>query len=384
MNFEYSDEQNMFRKMAREFCQRYVIPIAREIDREDRFPKELLKELASLGLLGIMAPQEYGGLGADRICYCVVVEELAQGSIAASTLVTTQNSFAEIPILEWGNEEQKRKYIPRMVKGELFGCLAITEPNHGSDPAGMETSAVRDGNSWVINGSKMYITHGDVADVVTTSAQTAKGKRHEGIITFLIERGMPGFRSRPLHGKLGWHGTAMAELIYENLRIPEKNVLGKVGDGFKVLMSALDDNRVGNAAHSIGFSLAAINACISYAQQRQQFGKLIGSFQLIQSMIADMIVETEAARLLTYKAAALMDKGKRGIPETSYCKLYATEVAERVTYNAIQIHGAAGYLDEYPVERLYRDARAITILEGTSQIHRLIIGRHALGISAFV
>ncbi len=384
MDFEYTEEQNLFRKMAREFCQRHVIPIAKEIDREDRFPKELVKELVPLGLLGIISPREYGGLGADRICYCVVLEELAQGSAAVCTLVVIQNSFAEVPILEWGNEEQKKKYLPRMIKGEIIGCLGVTEPNHGSDPASMETAAVREGNSWIINGSKMFISQGDIADVVTTGAQTQKGSRHAGIIAFIVERGMPGFRSRPLHGKLGLRGTALAELIFENLRIPDENVLGKVGDGFKVLMSAMDDCRVAVAATSVGLSQAAIEACINYAQQRQQFGKVIGSFQLIQAMIADMIVETEAARLLTYKAAALMDKGRRGLPETSYCKLYASEVAQKVAYNAIQIHGASGYFDDYPLERIYRDARAQTIVEGTSQIHRLIIGRHALGISAFV
>ena len=384
MDFEYTEEQNLFRKMAREFCERYVIPIAREIDREDRFPKELVKELVPLGLLGIISPQEYGGLGVDRICYCVVLEELAKGSAAVCTFVVIQNSFAEVPILEWGNEEQKKKYIPRLIKGELIGCLGVTEPNQGSDAAGMETAATRDGNSWLINGSKMFISQGDIADVVTTGAQTQKGSRHVGIIAFIVERGMHGFRSRPLHGKLGLHGTALGELIFENLRIPDDNVLGKVGDGFKVLMCAMDDCRIAVAATSVGLSQVAIEACINYAQQRQQFGKVIGSFQLIQAMIADMIVETEAARLLTYKAAALMDKGKRGLPETSYCKLYASEVAQKVAYNAIQIHGASGYFDDYPLERIFRDARAQTIVEGTSQIHRLIIGRNALGISAFV
>ncbi len=320
----------------------------------------------------------------DRICYCVVLEELAKGSATVQTLVVIQNSFAEVPVLEWSSEEQKKKYLPRMIKGELIGCLDVTEPNIGSDAAGMETMATRDGNSWLINGSKMFISQGDVADVAITGAQTQRGSRHVGIVAFVVERRMPGFRSRKLEGKLGLHGTAIAELIFENLKIPDENVLGKVGDGFKVLMSAMDDCRVAVAATSVGLSQTAIDACISYAQQRQQFGKVIGSFQLIQAMIADMIVETKAARLLTYKAAALMDKGKRGMPETSYCKLYASEVAQKVAYNAIQIHGAAGYFDDYPLERVFRDARAQTIVEGTSQIHRLIIGRQALGISAFV
>lgn len=383
MDFEYTEEQNLSRKMVRDFCQRHVIPIAKDLDRQDRFPKELIKEMVPLGLLGITAPQEYGGSGVDRICYCVILEELAKGSAAVCTLVIIQNSFAEVPVLEWGNAEQKKKYLPGMIKGELIGCFGVTEPNQGSDAAGMETAATRDGNSWIINGSKMFISQGDIADVIITGAQTQKGSRHAGIIAFIVERGMPGFRSRKLEGKLGLHGTALGELIYENLRIPDENVLGKVGEGFKVLMSAMDDCRVAVAAISVGLSQAAIEACVNYAQQRQQFGKVIGSFQLIQAMIADMIVETEAARLLTYKAAALMDKGKRGMPETSYCKLYASEVAQRVAYNAIQIHGASGYFDDYPLERIYRDARAQTIVEGTSQIHKLIIGRHALGISAF-
>ena len=383
MDFEYTDEQNLFRKMARDFCQRHVVPVVKELDHKDHFPQELVKELASLGLLGITAPQKYGGLGADRICYCVVIEEFSRVGGPVGTIIVAQNSFTEVPILEWGNEAQKQKYLPGLIKGDILGCVAVTEPNHGSDPASIETNAVQKDSYWLINGSKTFITQGNVADIAITAAQTDKAKRHQGIVAFIAERGRPGFRSRELHGKLGMRGTAIAELIFENLQIPDENVLGKVGDGFKVLMTALDDTRLMVAASCVGMCQGCIEACINYAQQRQQFGKVIGSFQLIQAMIADMIVETEAARLLTYKAAALMDKGKRGLPETSYCKLYASEVAQKVAYNAIQIHGASGYFDDYPLERFYRDVRALTIADGTSQIHRLIIGRNALGISAF-
>ena len=383
MDFEYTDEQEMFRKLAHDFVERVVIPDAREVDRQDRFPVEWLKGMAPLGFLGITAPEKHGGLNVDRITYCVIIEELARGSMAAATIVGVQNSFAETPMLEWGTEAQKDKYIPPLVKGDLIGCLASTEPNHGSDPASMETRAVRDGAGFMVNGAKMFITNGVYAHICTTAAQTDKSLGHKGIVAFVVEKGQPGFTAKNLGGKLGLKGTGLSELLFEDCRIPAENVLGKVGDGLKVLMSGMDDARLVIGAMCVGVAQGCIEASIKYAQERKQFGKPIGNFQFIQGMIADMLVETEAARMLTYRAASLMDQGQRGRVETSYCKLFGSEMVQRVAYNALQIHGGYGYIDDYPLERYMRDARAMSIIEGTSQVHRLIIGRHATGINAF-
>lgn len=383
MDFEYTDEQRMFRKLAHDFVERVVLPNAREIDRQDRFPVEWLKEMASLGFLGLTVPEKYGGLGVDRICYCVVIEEMARGPAPAWAIVGQQNSFANMPVLEWGTEAQRTKYIPRMVKGEMVGAVGSTEPNHGSDAAGMETMAERNSKGWTINGTKMFITSGTYADVVTSAAQTDRSLGHKGIVAFMVEKDHPGFTSKKIAGKMGMKGMGLSELLFQDCHILEQNMLGGVGDGLKVLMSAMDDARLVIGAACSGLCQACIDASVNYAQERFQFGKPIGNFQLVQAMIADMIVETEAARLLTYRAAKLMDQGQRGRVETSHCKLYASEVAQRVTYNAVQVHGGYGYIDEFPIERFFRDARAMTIFEGTSEIHRLIIGKHATGISSF-
>ncbi|MBI2858854.1 MAG: acyl-CoA dehydrogenase family protein [Chloroflexi bacterium] len=383
MDFEYSEEQAMVRRMAGEFVRQQIAPSAREVDREDRFPWEWVKAMAGLGFMGITAPSAYGGMGADRITYCIILEELAKGSAAAAVIAGIQNSFCETPILEWGNKAQKDKYLLGMVKGEVIGCLASTEPDHGSDPASMETTAQRQGTGYVINGSKTFITNGIYAHVCTTAAQTDKSLRHKGIVAFLVEKGHPGFTARNIEGKLGLKGTGLSELVFQDCRIAEDNVLGKSGEGFKILMSGMDDARLVISASAVGISQGCIEASISYAKQRKQFGKQIGSFQLVQGMIADMIVETEAARLLTYRAARLMDGGQRGRVETSHAKLYSSEMVQRVAYNAMQVHGGYGYIDEYPLERCFRDARSLSIIEGTSQVHRLIIGRQATGINAF-
>lgn len=383
MDFELNDEQKMARNMAREFVDAHIIPEARDVDREDRFPWEWIRKMAPLGFMGITVPAKYGGLNGDRITYCVVVEELARGSSAASTIVAVQNSFCETPILEWGTDAQKEKYLPRMVTAEIIGCLGSTEPNHGSDPASMETTAVPDSTGLVVNGTKMFITNGVYAHMCTTAAQTNRALRHKGIVAFIVDKGLPGYSATAVPGKLGMKGTGLSELIFEDCRVPAENILGKVGDGFKVLMSGMDDARVAIAASCVGIASACIEACVKYAMGRKQFGKQIGGFQMVQGMLADMAVETEAARFLAYRAAMLMDQGKRGRIETSYCKLYASEMVQRVTYNAMQVHGGYGYIDEFPVERYFRDARALSIIEGTSQVHRLVIGRQMTGINAF-
>lgn len=383
MDFEYTEQQSMFRQMTRDFATKRVAPLAQEIGRTDRFPAELVKDMAELGLFGVFAPKEYGGTEADHISYCIVLEELSKVSIIVADIVGLQNSLGGVPILEYGNDEQKQKYLPRLINGETLAAIAVTEPNHGSDGA-VETSAVLSDGHWVINGSKMFITGGDVADLILTIAQSDKTKGHRGTVAFLVEREMSGFSSRALHGKLGKQGSAIAELNYDNVQIPTKNVLGKVGEGLKVGLAGMDDSRIQVASTCVGLSQGCIDASIEYAKQRVQFGKIIGSFQLVQAMIADMIVDVEAARLLIYRAASLMDKGQRGLAETSYAKLFASEVAQRVSWKAIQVHGGYGYTDDMPVERYFRDARVLTIIEGTSDIQRLHIGRKALGINALI
>lgn len=383
MDFEFTDEQRMLRNLAREFSERHIKPVITQVEREKRFFHEALTEAAPLGLLGMTAPQDFGGLDAGRVAYCCVIEELAKVAAVAAVVVGVQNSFSETPILEWGSPAQKQRYIPRLVKGEIVGCLGVTEPNHGSDPASMETTAVREGNGWRVNGSKMFTTGAVVADICSTAAQTDRSLKHKGILAFVVEKGMPGFTAKEVPGTLGLHGFPTSQVFFQDCYVPDENVLGKVGDGFKVFMSGLDDARLLVCATAVGIAMGCIDACVAYSQQRQQFGKLIGNFQLVQSKIADMIVEMEAARLLAYRAATLMDKGLRGRVETNYCKLFGSEMAQRVTYNAIQIHGGYGYIDEYPLERHFRDARVLTIVEGTSDIHRLAIGRHHTGINAF-
>lgn len=383
MNFDYNEQQKMFQQMARDFATQRVAPLAKEIDKQDRFPTELIKEIADVGLFGILAPEEWGGSGGDRISYCVAIEELSKVSLGVAEIVVMQNSLGQVPILEWGTEEHKKKFLPKLINGEIIAAVAVTEPNHGSDGA-VEASAVLKDGTWILNGNKTFSSQGNIADMILTVCQTDKAKRHHGTVAFLLEKGMPGFSHLPIHGKLGYRGTEVAELTYDNLQMPAANMLGKVGEGLKVVMSGLDDARIAVSAYSLGLSQACIDAAVDYAKQRVQFGKIIGSFQLVQAAIADMIVETEAARLLTYKAASMMDTGQRGIVDTNYAKLFASETAQRVSYKAIQLHGAYGYTDDMPVERYFRDARALTIIEGTSDIHRLHIGRHALGISAFV
>ena len=384
MDFDLTEEQTMFRNMAREFGERYIIPVASDDDRNGRFPIDIIKGMAPLGLLGGPVPQEYGGLGIDNVCYGIICEEIARASAAVFTsALTVQVSLVQLPILQYGSEEQKQKWLTRTTKGELLGCFALTEPNVGSDPASIETSAVLDGDHWVLNGSKMWISNGGVADLALVFAQTDKAKRHRGIAAFIVERGTPGFSSRDFD-KMGLHSSNTAELSFQDCRVPAANVLGNVGEGFRIAMYALDSGRFSTAAACVGVAQACIDASIKFAQERQQFGKPIASFQLVQEMIADMTVETEAARLLVYRVGHLKDKGRPIVREASIAKYYAAEVAIRAAQNAIKVHGGYGYSDDYPVGRYLRDAVGMNLYEGTSQIQKLIVGREALGVAAFV
>jgi len=384
MNFDYTDEQVMFRNMAREFAEREIMPVAAEDDQNKHFRHEIIQKMGSLGLLGAPVPQEYGGLGTDYVTYTLICEEISRASASVFTTLTVHVSVFQIPILRWGSDAIKRKYLPRTAKGEIIGCFGLTEPNVGSDAAALETTARPDGSSWVLDGNKMWITNGGVAGLAIVAAQADKSKRHRGITAFLVEQGTPGFSSKDIHGKLGLHSSNTAELILQNCRVPEENILGQVGDGFKIAVTTLDSGRISIAAGCVGLSQACVDAASKYAQERIQFGKPIAGFQLVQEMLVDMIVETEAARHLVHRAAFLKDKEENYTREASIAKYFAAEVAQKAATKAIKVHGGYGYSNEYPVERYYRDVMAMVLYEGTAEIQKLVIGREALGISAFV
>ncbi|MBM4453084.1 MAG: acyl-CoA dehydrogenase [Chloroflexi bacterium] len=384
MKLDYTDEQVMFRNMAREFAEREILPVASEDDQNRHFRHEIVQKMGALGLMGAPVPQEYGGLGTDYLTYALICEEIARASASVFTTLTVQVSVFQVPILKWGNEQLKKKYLPRTAKAELIGCFGLTEPNIGSDAAGLETTATRQGNMWVLDGAKMWITNGGVAGLAIIAAQTDKSKRHRGITAFLVEQGTPGFSSRDIQGKLGLHASNTAELILQGCKVPEENILGQVGDGFKIAMTALDSGRISIGAGCVGLAQACVDAAAKYAQERIQFGKPIVSFQLVQEMLVDMIVETEAARLLVHRAAFLKDKGEHFTREASIAKYFAAEAAQRAAVKAVKIHGGYGYSNEYPVERYYRDVMAMVLYEGTAEIQKLVIGRESLGVSAFV
>ncbi|MFH1088118.1 MAG: acyl-CoA dehydrogenase family protein [Chloroflexota bacterium] len=383
MDFELSEQQVMIRTMVRDFADKELMPVARDNDRSERFPVELVKRMGEMGFLGLILPAQYGGGGADYVSYCVMLEELGRADLGMAATASSHLSLGGRSIAHWGNEAQKQKYLPRLASGEMLACLGTTEPNVGSDVASIETSAAPKGDGWVLNGNKMWITNGGVAGVAVIIAQTDRSLGSKGLTAFLVDRGTPGFSSKDINHKLGIRSSNTAELALEDCHVPGENMLGPPGKGMSVALSAFDGARLGVAARSVGVARACIEACVSYAQTRKQFGKPIGSFQLIQELIADMAVETDAARFLVYRAAAMKDKGDPATIETSMAKYYASEVAVKAANNAIQVHGSYGYADEFSVERYWRDVRVSCILEGTSQVHKLIIGRALTGFNAF-
>ena len=383
MDFELSEEQIMIRNTVRDFAEKEIAPVARDNNRNEYFPADLVKKMGDMGFFGLNLPAEYGGGGADYISYCIMMEELGYADMGMAVTVSSHTSLVCKNILKWGTEEQKRRYLTKLTSGEMLGCFGATEPNVGSDVSSVETTAALQGDEWVLNGNKMWITNGGVAEVALVIAQTDKAEGGKGLAAFLVERGTPGFSSKDTHNKLGMRSSNTAELIFEDCRVPRENVLGPVGKGLSIALSGFDNGRLGVAARTVGAAQACIDASVSYAQNRKQFGKLIGSFQLIQELLADMKVETDAARLLTYRAAAMKDKGDPATVETSMAKYYSSEIALKAASNAIQIHGSYGYSDEFPVERYFRDVRVSSILEGTSQVHKLIIGRAMTGLNAF-
>jgi butyryl-CoA dehydrogenase len=384
MDLDFTDEQRAVREMARKFADEFIVPVARDNDINERFPGDIIEKMGELGLLGGPVPLEYGGAGLDYISQALITEEIGKACSSVRTTISVQISLVELSLASWGTEEQKRRYLPAMCSGKLIGCFGLTEPNAGSDPSSLETSAVADGDHWVLNGHKIWISNGGVAGLAIVFAQTNKSKGNRGIGAFLVDRGIPGFSTRDMHGKLGLRASNTGELILEDCRIPKDQLLGKVGEGFKVAMSALDHGRYSVAAGCVGICQGCTDASVRYAKERKQFGRAIGGFQLVQDLIARMIVDTEAARLLVFRAGHLKNQGRRCTREISMAKYFASEAAVRCALDAIQVHGSYGYSNEYPVERYLRDAKVATIYEGTSQIQKLLIASHDLGIRAFV
>ncbi len=379
MSFQLTDEQAMIQTMARDFAKNVLMKRAQEIDRTREFPKENLEHMAELGFLGMLIPEEYGGVGLDTVTYSLALQEIAYGCAATAVVMAVHNSNVSEPIYKFGSEKIKKKYLPKLTSGEIIGSFALTEPNAGSDPASQTTTAVRDGNYYIINGTKRFITTGLNSGLTIVTAVTDKTKRHRGISAFLVEKGTPGFSVGRIEDKMGLRASDTVELIFEDVKVPAENLLGKEGEGFIIAMTALDGGRIGIASQSIGVARACFDAAVQYAHEREQFGRPIAEFQGIRWMIADMATEIEAARLLTFNAASKKDRGEKCTKEASMAKLFASEMVNRVAYKALQIHGGYGYIKEFPIERLYRDARVFTIYEGTSEIQRLIISNHILG-----
>jgi alkylation response protein AidB-like acyl-CoA dehydrogenase len=382
MDFELSKEHEMVRDSARRFVEKEVEPNVREWDRTEEMDREIVEKLASIGFLGAPLPEEYGGMGLDNLAYCLVVEELGRADSSVRGIVSVNVGLVGKTLLKWGTEEQKQEWLPRLCSGEALGCYGLTEPGSGSDAASLKTSAKRDGDEWVLNGSKMFITNGTWAGVALIFARTGEeGPR--GITCFIVPTDSQGFSSRNVKGKLGLRSQDTGELFLEDVRVPDSNRLGDEGRGFKVAMSALDNGRMSLAAGCVGIAQGSLDASIAYSKERTQFSRPIAGFQLVQELIADIAVETDAARFLTWRVAALADAGKPHTLESSMAKYYASEVAVRAANAAVQVHGGYGYIDEYPVGKYLRDSRVATLYEGTSQIQKLIIGRELTGESAF-
>lgn len=384
MDFDLTPEQEQIRKLARDFADREIAPGARERDRGETFPAEILAKMGPLGLLGGPIPESYGGMGVDNVSHALITEELGRADSSVRTTLSVQISLVEKTILAYGTEAQKSTWLPRLCRGEVIGCFGLTEPEVGSDAAQLRTTARRDGDGWIISGRKTWISNGSVSKLALVFARTDPdaAKAHRGITAFLIDRESAPYGSQAIHGKLGLRSSDSSELILDGVRVPDSCRLGELGQGFSIAMSALDNGRYSVAAGAVGVAQACIDASLAYAGQRRTFGKPIAAHQLVQELIADMVVETEAARLLVWRAGHLKDTGRPNTRETSIAKLYASEVAQRAADNAIQIHGGYGFSDEFPVERYWRDARVNRLYEGTTQIQKLIIGRFATGVDA--
>jgi butyryl-CoA dehydrogenase len=378
VDLELNEEQKLLQKTVREFAETEVRPLAKELDETGHFPRELFKKAAELGLTGVAFPETAGGAGFDHIAYAIVIEEISRCCASTGVILSVQNSLFCDPIYRFGTEEQKMKFLLPFTRGEKIGCYALTEPQAGSNAAALQTTAVKKGDSYILNGAKAWITNGGVADAAIVYVNTDPAKGEKGITAIVVEKGTPGFKVGKEEKKLGIHATACSELIFTDCEVPEANRVGKDGEGYKVALSTLDGGRIGIAAQATGIAQGAFEAALKWAQERMAFGHAIAQFQAIQFMLADMATEIDAARLLTRKAAWKQDSGSRFSLEAATAKLFASEMATRVAHKAIQIHGGYGYSREYPVERAYRDARITEIYEGTSEIQRLVIASWVL------
>ena len=380
MDFTFTEEQKQLRKTVREFAEGEIAPHVMEWDEASHFPTEILPKLAEMGLLGVIFPEEYGGAGLGYIEYAAAIEELSRADGSVGLFVAAHNSLCSNHIYKFGSEEQKRKYLVPLAQGKKLGAWSLTEPEAGSDAGGTRTTAVRQGNCWVLNGAKTFTTNGHYADVCVAMAVTDKGKDSHGISAFILEKGMPGFRPGKKENKLGMRASDTSEVIFTDCRVPAENLLGPEGEGFISSLKILDGGRISIAALALGMAQGALEAATKYAKQRKQFGQPISEFQAIQFKLADMATEVEAARLLVYQAAWLADqKNVRFTRESSMAKLFASEVAVRVANECVQIHGGYGFIKDYPAEKFYRDVKLCTIGEGTSEIQKLVIARQLLG-----
>ena len=380
MDFQLTEEQVMIKNMVRDFAEKEIAPRAEEIDATDQFPSDIFKRMGELGLFGIPFAETYGGSGGDYLGQVITLEEIARASGTVAIILDVQTSLCCEPLYLFGTEQQKLKYLPALISGEKIGAFGLTEPQAGSDAGATRTRAVRDGDEWVINGQKIFITNGSLADVLVVTAKTNPDKGTKGISAFIVEKGTPGFEPGRDEKKMGLKGSVTSELFFEDCRIPAANLLGRENEGFKQFMTTLDAGRVAIAAMALGLAQGAYDKAVAYARERQQFGQPIAKFQAIQWMIAEMATDIDAARLMINRAAWLKTQGQLLTKEAAMAKLFATEASERVCYKAIQIHGGYGYIREYAVERMYRDQRLCAIGEGTNEIQRLVIARQVLGL----
>ncbi|KYK34105.1 MAG: acyl-CoA dehydrogenase [Thermoplasmatales archaeon SG8-52-3] len=378
MKLELNDQQKMIQKMVREFADKEIAPVAAELDKKEEYPTKILQKMSKLGLLGTIIPTEYGGAGLDTISYSIVVEEISRKCASTGVITSVHNSLVSWPIMKYGTDEQKKKYLPILASGEKIGAFAGTEPNAGSDLGAMQTTAVLKGNKYIINGDKTFITSGPEAGIIIVFAITDKSAGSKGISAFIVESDFKGYKVGSIFEKLGINASKTSELLFENMEVPKENLLGKEGEGFKIALATLDGGRIGIASQAVGIAQAALDESIEYSKQRQQFGKPLAQMQAIQWMIADMATKIEASRFLVYNASYKKDLGERFSKEAAMAKLFASETAVESAIKAVQIHGGYGYTKEYTVERLFRDSKITEIYEGTSEVQRLVIAASLL------
>lgn len=375
---ELTEEQQMIRELARDFAENEIKPIAAEIDREGRFPSELVKKMGELGFMGIFVPEQYGGSGMDTFTYILALEEVCKACASTGVIMSVNNSLVCDPIYRFGNEEQRKRYLPYLAKGEKLGCFSLSEPAAGSDAGSLRTTATKDGGYYVINGTKNWVTNGPEADVIVLFASTDLSKKHHGITAFIVDKETPGVIVGKIEHKLGIRASSTSQIIFEDCRVPVENRLGQEGDGFKIAMQTLDGGRIGIGAQAVGIAQAAFEEAVRYSKEREAFNQPISNFQGIQFMIADMSVRIEAARLLVWQAARMKDRKMKFTKQSAMAKLFASETAMWVTTKAVQIHGGYGYTTDYPAERHFRDAKITEIYEGTSEIQRIVIASNVL------